>query len=71
MILPCLKSVYPTVRSKTAELISTIVQHNPYCQDKFIEIPAYMRFLMSLVENDSVEDVRVKAFLAISSKTLV
>lgn len=51
-------------------MIATVVQHNPYCQDKFIENPAYMRLLISLVESDIVEDVRVKALHAISSKTV-
>ncbi|XP_050438577.1 uncharacterized protein LOC126844428 isoform X2 [Adelges cooleyi] len=63
---PGLKSQHSTVRCKTAELIATLVQHNPYCQDKFMEEPSYINLLMSLVNTDPVDDVRVKALHALS-----
>lgn len=67
---PGLKSEHSTVRCKTAELIATLVQHNPYCQDKFSSEPTYIQMLMSLVETDPVDDVKIKAFHALSSKPL-
>lgn len=67
IILPCIRSEHPSVRIKTCELISTLVQHNPYCQEKFMENPSYPKALMSLVENDLNDEVRIKALGAISS----
>lgn len=71
VIIPGLKSEHVVVRCKTAELIATLVQHNPYCQDKFIEHPTYTRLLMNLVEKDDADEVRVKALHALSSKTFL
>ncbi|XP_015371594.1 PREDICTED: uncharacterized protein LOC107167177 [Diuraphis noxia] len=67
IFLPCIRSEHPSVRIKTAELISTLVQHNPYCQEKFMENPNYLKALISMVENDLNDEVRVKALAAISS----
>lgn len=71
IIKPGLSSEHATVRSKTAELIATLVQHNPYCQEKFIEHSTYTRMLMDLVENDPVDEVRVKSLHAISSESIL
>lgn len=57
------------MRCKTATLIATLVQHNAYCQDKFIENLTYMEILMDLVEKDPEEEVRNKALHAISSES--
>ncbi|KAE9534087.1 hypothetical protein AGLY_008823 [Aphis glycines] len=67
IFLPCLRSEHPTVRIKTCELITTLVQNNPYCQEKLMENINYLRALISLVENDLDDEVRVKALTAISS----
>lgn len=53
---------------KTAELVATLVQHNAHCQEKFMENPAYLSTVMSLVENDPNEEVRIKALGAVSSE---
>lgn len=67
IFLPCLRSEHPTVRIKTCELITTLVQNNPYCQEKLMENINYLRALISLVENDLDDEVRIKALTAISS----
>jgi len=69
IFLPCIRSEHPTVRIKTCELITTLVQHNPYCQEKFMENTNYLKALMSIVENDLNDEVRVKALSAISSES--
>lgn len=68
---PGLKSEHTSVQCKTAELISTLVQHNPFCQEQFIEHPQYIHLLISLVDEDSVDEVRIKALHAISSKLFI
>jgi len=68
VFIPGLKSPEPTVRAKTAKLIGSLVQNNPYCQEKFIEHPTYINLLMNVVENDIEIDVRTKALYAISCK---
>ncbi|XP_060845081.1 uncharacterized protein LOC132924671 [Rhopalosiphum padi] len=67
IFLPCIRSEHPSVRVKTCELISTLVQNNPYCQEKFMENTNYLKALISMVENDNDDEVRVKALAAISS----
>ncbi|VVC44175.1 Armadillo-type fold,Armadillo-like helical,Nucleotide exchange factor Fes1 [Cinara cedri] len=67
IFIPGLKSEHKSVRCKTAEVIATLVQNNPYCQDKFIEHPSYIRLLISLIEKDTIDEVRVKGLHAISS----
>lgn len=67
IFLPCIRSEHPTVRVKTCELIAKLVQHNPYCQEKFMENPNYLKALISMVENDLDDEVRIKALAAISS----
>lgn len=49
-------------------MIATLVQNNPYCQEKFIENPAFLSLLINLAEHDTEQTVRVKALHAISSK---
>jgi len=71
IFLPCIRSEHPSVRIKTTELISTLVQNNPYCQEKFMENPNYLKALMSMVENDLNDEVRVKALAAISSESQI
>jgi len=62
-----LKSSHSAVRAKAAQLIGTLLQNNPYCQEKFIEHTDYTDLLMCLVQDDD-EDilVRTKALHAIS-----
>lgn len=52
-------------------MIATLVQHNQYCQDKFVEVPTYIHKLISLVETDPEDEVRVKALHALSSKSSI
>ncbi|XP_050530712.1 uncharacterized protein LOC126899670 [Daktulosphaira vitifoliae] len=66
VFIPGLKSLHSTVRCKTAELIATLVQNNPYCQDKFMEESSYIQLLISIVQTDSTDEVRVKALHALS-----
>ncbi|XP_025206285.1 hsp70-binding protein 1-like [Melanaphis sacchari] len=66
IFLPCIRSEHPSVRIKICELISSLVQQNPYCQEKFMENPKYLNALMSMVENDPNDDVRIRALSAIS-----
>lgn len=54
------------MRTKTAELIATVLQNNPYCQTKFIEKPNYVQLLMTLVEREQEALIRIKALHAIS-----
>jgi hsp70-interacting protein len=61
-----LLSPYNTVKCRTADLIGTLVQNNPFCQNKFIEYPTYINLLMKLVETDLDNKVCVKALHAIS-----
>jgi len=56
------------VRIKTAELIATVLENNPYCQAKFIEKPNYVQLLMTLIEREQEALIRVKALQAISCK---
>ncbi|XP_026819793.1 hsp70 nucleotide exchange factor FES1-like [Rhopalosiphum maidis] len=69
IFLPCFRSEHSSVRIKTCEFISKLVQNNPYCQNKFMENTncLKLRALMYMVENDNDNDVRVKALAAIYS----
>lgn len=71
IFLPCIRSEHPSVRIKTCELITTLVQHNPYCQEKFMENTNYLKALISMVENDPNDEVRIKALSAISSESQI
>lgn len=71
VIIPGLTSEHKTLRCKTSELISTVVQHNAYCQDKFMEEPKFIDLLIDLVKNDLIDEVRIKSLHAISSKLFV
>jgi len=71
IFLPCIRSEHPTVRVKMCELIAKLVQHNPYCQEKFMENTKYPKALISMVENDPNDEVRIKALAAISSESQI
>lgn len=45
-----------------------MVQHNAYCQEKFIDHPTYINLLIDMVEKDKNLNVRIKALHAISCK---
>lgn len=70
VFMPGLNSEHAVVRCKTAELIATLLQHNPYCQGKFIECTNYTEKLMHLVQNDPADEVRVKSLHALSSEPI-
>lgn len=67
VLLPGLNSEHFFIRCKTAKLIATLVRHNPYCQDKFIDESSYVHMLINLVETDPVNEVQIKALCALSS----
>ena len=55
----------PELRWRAAELVATLVQNNPYCQDAALKC-GLMQVLLQRLDKDEVDMVRVKALLAIS-----
>jgi len=69
-MLPWMRSEDPSVRMKICEMISMLVQ-NPYCLKKYMENTDRLKELMSMVENDNNDEVRVKALVAITSESQI
>ncbi|ELT89868.1 hypothetical protein CAPTEDRAFT_21393 [Capitella teleta] len=64
---PLLKHPEPSIRAVTAELMATLAQNNPFCQDSLHGSKA-LDVLIPIVEDSEENDnVRIKAHLAISS----
>ena len=62
-----LRSNYGDIRWRAAELIAALVQNNPYCQQKALEVNI-LPLLVEMVDSDVDMLVRVKALYAISCK---
>jgi len=55
-------------RWRTADLIATLVQNNPYCQEKALEFNL-LPLLLNVIDTDSSSEVRTKALYALSCLT--
>jgi len=68
-ILPLLlSSRHAELRWRTADLIATLTQNNPYCQNAVLEVnllPLLLKLLDDALED---EQVRIKALYAVSCK---
>ena len=60
-----LQSEHADIRWRAAQLIATVVQNNPHCQQKALETQL-LPLLVHLVDTDANMLVRVKALYAIS-----
>jgi len=65
-LLSLLQSCEAGIRWRSAELIATLVQNNPYCQEKALEQNLLTELLKRLDTDDDMQ-VRVKALYAVSS----
>lgn len=66
-LLSLLKSPHAGLRWRAAEVVATVVQNNPACQDMMLEFDV-LTVLSELVESDTDARVRTKALLAIASQ---
>lgn len=62
---PCLDSSHGSLRWRAAEIIAELTQNNPYCQERVLEA-GLLPVLLSLVDVDPVQQVRIKALYALS-----
>lgn len=62
-----LRSDHADIRWRAAQLFATVVQNNPYCQQKALEANL-LPLLAQKVDNDVSMLVRVKALYAVSCK---
>jgi len=66
-VLPLvLSSRHRGLRWRTAELIATLTQNNPYCQDAVVEARLLPLLIKLLDDASEDEQVRVKALYAVS-----
>nr|CAD7416666.1 unnamed protein product [Timema poppensis] len=63
---PCLNSVHSGLRWRAADLLAELAQNNPYCQQKVLEAKL-MPVLISLLNSDPNEQVRIKSLYALST----
>jgi len=66
-----LSSRHAELRWRSAELIATLTQNNPYCQNAVLEVkllPLLVKLLDSALED---EQVRIKALYAVSCKLFI
>jgi hsp70-interacting protein len=64
-----LKSSHPGLRWRTADLIATLTQNNPYCQQEVLK-SNLLPLLVKLLDDSSEDDqVRIKALYALSCLT--
>nr|CAG4637384.1 EOG090X0EEI [Ceriodaphnia reticulata] len=68
ILIPCLNSPHDGVRWRAGQLIATITQNNPYCQQQILKEDV-LPILLKMLENDSCVEARVKALYAISCLT--
>ena len=66
-LLTLLDSPHAGLRWRSAEVVATVVQNNPACQQMMLE-KNLLGTLMNLVESDLDATTRTKAFLGISSQ---
>ncbi|XP_076278293.1 hsp70-binding protein 1 [Lasioglossum baleicum] len=62
---PCLNSPHGNIRWRTADVIATLTQNNPFCQEKFLETGLFP-VLLNMVDSDTVDTARIKALYAVS-----
>ena len=66
-ILPTLlRSEYDGLRWRTADLVGTLVQNNPYCQEEMLKINLLPLLLEHLDDPTETNEVRIKCLYAIS-----
>ena len=61
------RSSHTGLRWRAAFLLGTVVQNNPYCQERALEM-GLLPMLLQLVDKDPDMKVRVKALFAASSE---
>ncbi|CAH1402414.1 unnamed protein product [Nezara viridula] len=61
----CLQSVYPGVRWRMADVVAVCTQNNPFCQGHAVTMNFLPR-LLNMVESDSDDECKLKAFYAVS-----
>lgn len=61
----CLDSAHGSLRWRAAEIIAELTQNNPYCQERVLEA-GLLPVLLSLVDVDHNQQVRIKALYALS-----
>lgn len=66
-LLSLLKSPHAGLRWRSAEVVATVVQNNPACQDMMLGFDI-LPVLSAMVESDADAVVRTKALLAIASQ---
>lgn len=64
---PSLDSSHGSLRWRAAEIIAELTQNNPYCQERVLEA-GLLPVLLSLVDTDDNQQVRIKALYALSCK---
>jgi hsp70-interacting protein len=62
---PCLDSAHGSLRWRAAEIVAELTQNNPYCQERVLEA-GLLPVLLSLVDGDPAQQVRIKALYALS-----
>ncbi|KAJ9577159.1 hypothetical protein L9F63_006281 [Diploptera punctata] len=62
---PCLNSCHSCLRWRAADILAELTQNNPYCQDRVLEADL-LPDLLSLVDTDPNDNVRVKSLYALS-----
>nr|CAG4640403.1 EOG090X0EEI [Daphnia pulex] len=68
ILIPCLNSPHDGVRWRCCQLIGTLTQNNPYCQQHVLN-EDLLPILLKMLENDDCEEARIKALYAISCLT--
>ena len=67
VVVRCLQSPHPSLRTKSAGLIGNVCQNCEYCQSHMLEI-GVLPTLLQILENDENVQARVKALYAMSCK---
>ncbi|KAK0086538.1 hypothetical protein PV326_005509 [Microctonus aethiopoides] len=62
---PCLNSPHEGIRWRAADVIAELTQNNSFCQDKILEM-GLIPILLSMVDTDSSDQVRIKSLYAVS-----
>lgn len=68
VIMPCLKSNYPSLRLGACDVLAELTQNNPYCQ-KIVVDEGYVPVLLEILEKDEDGRVAIKAVHALSCKS--
>nr|CAG4649719.1 EOG090X0EEI [Scapholeberis mucronata] len=68
ILKPCLNSPHDGVRWRCGQLIATISQNNPYCQEQLLK-ENVMPMLLRMIENDNCVEARIKSLYAVSCIT--